>query len=306
MGGGYRWWYIDALSEDGQYGLTLIAFVGSVFSPYYFRARRGGATDPEHYCSLNAILYGARSKHWALTERGCHDLQRSATQMQVGPSALTLHDGYLDIDIAEITVPFPRRLSGRVRVHLPALQPRQFDLDPDGRHHWWPWAPKAHVEVDFERPNLRWQGEGYVDANWGEEPLEDGFSYWHWSRGVNPAGSTVVRYEAWPRRGDPSLLGLEFGEDGIRELDPGVSQKLSPTPVWRMRRDSRCEPAVGHEVVRTFEDTPFYSRSLLRTRDSEGSWLSMHESLDLDRFRKPWVQFLLPFRMPRFPRSAPR
>ncbi|NBO88372.1 MAG: carotenoid 1,2-hydratase, partial [Betaproteobacteria bacterium] len=31
--GGYLWWYVDAMSDDGQFGLTLIAFVGSVFSP---------------------------------------------------------------------------------------------------------------------------------------------------------------------------------------------------------------------------------------------------------------------------------
>ena len=33
--GGYAWWYVDALSDDGRHGLTIIAFVGSVFSPYY-------------------------------------------------------------------------------------------------------------------------------------------------------------------------------------------------------------------------------------------------------------------------------
>ena len=26
--GGYRWWYIDGLSDDGRHGITLIAFVG--------------------------------------------------------------------------------------------------------------------------------------------------------------------------------------------------------------------------------------------------------------------------------------
>ena len=31
---GYVWWYVDAFSEDRAYGLTLIAFIGSVFSPY--------------------------------------------------------------------------------------------------------------------------------------------------------------------------------------------------------------------------------------------------------------------------------
>ncbi len=38
---GYRWWYLDGLSADGQRGLTVIAFVGSVFSPT--TRLRGGA-----------------------------------------------------------------------------------------------------------------------------------------------------------------------------------------------------------------------------------------------------------------------
>ena len=40
--GGYAWWYVDALSDDGRHGLTIIAFIGSVFSPYYACARRRG------------------------------------------------------------------------------------------------------------------------------------------------------------------------------------------------------------------------------------------------------------------------
>ncbi|MEO0034874.1 MAG: hydroxyneurosporene dehydrogenase CrtC, partial [Pseudomonadota bacterium] len=38
---GYAWWYIDAISDDGRHALTLIFFLGSVFSPYYAWARRG-------------------------------------------------------------------------------------------------------------------------------------------------------------------------------------------------------------------------------------------------------------------------
>jgi carotenoid 1,2-hydratase len=33
--GGYRWWYIDGFSDCGRFGMTIIGFIGSVFSPYY-------------------------------------------------------------------------------------------------------------------------------------------------------------------------------------------------------------------------------------------------------------------------------
>jgi carotenoid 1,2-hydratase len=52
--------------------------------------------------------------------------------------------------------------------------------------------------------------------------------------------------------------------------------------------------------VRTLEDTPFYARSLLSVGNNAGvARLAMHESLDLERFRSPWVRRLLPFRMRR-------
>ena len=63
--GGYAWWYVDALSDDGQHGLTLIAFIGSVFSPYYAWARRRGPADPQNHCALNVALYGPGGNRWA-------------------------------------------------------------------------------------------------------------------------------------------------------------------------------------------------------------------------------------------------
>ena len=63
---GYAWWYVDAISEDGAYGLTIIGFVGSVFSPYYKASGRG---DPENHASINVALYGPRGSRWCMTER---------------------------------------------------------------------------------------------------------------------------------------------------------------------------------------------------------------------------------------------
>ena len=68
--GGYGWWYVDGVSDDGAHGITIIAFVGSVFSPYYKWARgRRQPPDPAHHCALNVALYGRGGKRWAMTWR---------------------------------------------------------------------------------------------------------------------------------------------------------------------------------------------------------------------------------------------
>jgi carotenoid 1,2-hydratase len=67
-----------------------------------------------------------------------------------------------------------------------------------------------------------------------------------------------------------------------------------------MTRATRSEGPV--EILETFEDAPFYARSLLRGQWRGEQAMAVHESLSLDRFRAPWVQLMLPFRMPRRPR----
>jgi hypothetical protein len=115
--GGYSWWYVDAFSDDGKNGITIIALIGSVFSPYYAAMRRrpmGG--DPLHHLSLNVAIYG-EGKRWCMTERGRDTLRRDKTWLQIGPSSLEWDGDSLIIHIDEITAPFPRRLRGKVRVH---------------------------------------------------------------------------------------------------------------------------------------------------------------------------------------------
>ena len=127
--GGYAWWYVDALSDDGQSGLAVIAFIGSVFSPYYASARRRQAGDPLDHCALNVALYRPSGSRWAMTERRRSALHRTADALAIGPSSVSWDGQALSISIAEVTVPFPSALRGRIRVFPTALADRTFSLD---------------------------------------------------------------------------------------------------------------------------------------------------------------------------------
>jgi carotenoid 1,2-hydratase len=285
---------MDALSDDGQHGLTLIAFLGSVFSPYYAWARRHGPADPLNHIGLNVALYGPRAKRWALTERGRARLSRDAEHLAIGPSSLTWSAAGLSVEIDEIAAPLPARIRGRIRLHPEPATPLTLTLDPSGRHRWTPLAPRARIEVQLDRPALHWQGTAYFDSNAGDAPLEQDFVRWDWSRSHTSTGVRVL-YDITPRGGPAICHALQYNQNGEPQHIPAPPrQLLHPPPLWRMPRATRA--ASPPRVASTLEDTPFYARSLLA---GPGGEVTLHESLSLDRFRQPIVQLMLPFRMPR-------
>jgi carotenoid 1,2-hydratase len=296
--GGYAWWYIDALSDDGAYGLTLIAFVGSVFSPYYAWARRRGAADPGNHCALNVVLYGSRSSRWTMTERGASQVLREPSSLSIGGSAVRWTGNALEIDIDETCAPLPRRVRGKVRLFARAIGDRSFALDHAGRHLWTPLAPCAQVDVQLTEPAVKWSGVGYFDSNSGAEPLENAFEDWTWSRATLP-DSTIILYDIHARNSEARALALRIGAGG--GIEPIESPPIAALPRtrWRISRQTRADAPHGARVLRTLEDAPFYSRSLLETHLRGIRTTAIHESLNLNRFRAAWVRCLLPFRMPR-------
>ncbi len=300
--GGYAWWYLDALSDCGEHALTVIAFVGSVFSPFYARARcrRGGRAEADGHCALNVALYNKRGGGaWAMTEHRRADVRRSAVEFQLGASRLAWQADALRVDVDERTAPRRRALRGRLRVQPEALVDRSYVLDAAGRHRWRPIAPCARIEVAFSRPALRWQGSAYLDSNTGERPMEDDFVRWDWLRAPLAGGRTAVLYDGQRRDGTPFSIAQAFDVQGR------ITPFASPPPValpasrWGVARTARCDAGAGARTVQALEDGPFYARGLLATRLAGEDVMAVHESLSLDRFRARWVQMLLPFRMRR-------
>lgn len=273
----------------------MIAFIGSVFSPYYHWS---GRLDPENHCAVNAAVYGPGTGRWSMTERGRTALRRDASTLAIGASRLDwLADG-LTIRLRELAVPHLTPIRGLVRLRPDSMIQQSFALDGTGRHFWRPIAPLARVEVNLHSPGAVWTGHGYFDCNWGAEPLEAGFARWDWSRSRLRNGGLVL-YDIRGRGGDQLAMALRFDAGGgVEQLTPPPRVSLPPG-LWRVRRGTQADTTGAVKIRRTLVDSPFYTRQLLDTRLYGEAVEAVHESLDLDRFARPLVKLMLPFRMPR-------
>jgi carotenoid 1,2-hydratase len=291
---GYRWWYIDALSDDGRNGLVVIGFVGSVFSPYYRWARRKGLGDPEHHCAINIALYGGK-RRWAMTERGHAAVKKSADIFRVGPSSMRWSGNELVVEVAETCMPLPFPLHGEIRLKANTIYNHPVALSPDQGHHWQAVAPRARIAVALESPRLTWEGTAYHDMNWGEEPLEDGFREWNWMRAAGSNGVEVI-YDATLRDGAAFSFGQRF-QDGVVEQRKTPPRHDLRKGFWGMARPVRSE--APPRLIAVLEDAPFYTRSHVGVTLNGAACEAVHESLSLPRFVHPVTQLMLPFRMPR-------
>ena len=283
---------MDALSDDGRYGLTLIAFVGSVFSPYYAWS---GRRDPENHCAINVALYGGRTHRWTMTEHGRGQVARTQERFSIAASALTWRGDALEIDLRETAAPIPMPVRGRITL-TPRFAPQTaLAIDPQGRHWWAPIAPVCDVALEMTAPALSWRGLGYLDSNGGTEPLETGFRQWDWTR-AHQGDGCLVAYRGQPRAGGALDMMLRLRADGSVTDAARPPVQHMPRTIWGLPRTTRAQTA---RLRRTLEDAPFYARSELWARFDGHDGPAMHESLDLDRFASAWVKTLLPVRMPR-------
>ena len=102
------------------------------------------------------------------------------------------------------------------------------------------------------------------------------------------------------RYGGGASLSLGFGEDGVARHMPMPADAAMPnTRWWRIPRPTHAQDG-NVQLVRTLVDAPFYSRSEIALKLEDHEVNAVHESIELDRFANPLVQyFLLPFRAPR-------
>jgi len=315
--GGYAWWYIDAISDDGEHALTAIFFIGSVFSASYAaRARRGERAPAEEHLCVNLALY-RRGKRvaWVMSEYDAAQLvARRPDALGIARSSLTrTPGGPLVARIDDREAPWALSMTGmggaRVDGEMvlePACAPIPgIELAEAGSgHRWQVPIPRARLRVKFARPSLSFEGWAYHDTNRGETRLEEALSRWSWAR-VHERDRMVALYTTEDRNGRRHSV-LVDAKDGAPERERlpqmvpnGPAEELRPAG-WGLTLPVGFSVDGGRVRAvpeRLLDVAPFYAR--YEARLSEGGvarGLGVGEHLDLDRFRRPGIQFLLRFK----------
>lgn len=281
----------------------MIAFVGSVFSPYYHWS---GRNRPENHVAVNVALYGPQANSWSMTERGQPSLSRTPDCLEIGGSRLVYARGGLDIHFDEMALPWPgqrllpKRIRGHIRIQPEIHNTTEHRLDPNGRHIWWPVFPGARVRVVSEHlPDGGWQGEAYHDFNAGDRPPEADFLGWDWARGRSGTGTATILYDAVLTDTTRRTLGLSYLADGRSVRFSPPHRRRLPRGFWGVQGGICCDADGTPRQLRKFEDSPFYSRSLVETRLAGEAVTMVQETLNCRRLSNPLVRLMLPFRMPR-------
>lgn len=203
-------------------------------------------------------------------------------------------------------------------------------------HYWQPLAARttATVELEVGSKSLRYSGLGYLDHNYGSGRLEDTFSHWGWAHGFSapaaaaslepaadaavivysatrltgPSRRVAVRYPAGAN--SPEILCTDHAQ-GTLEEDPAHAVDPPPQsaagggrePLWlRVPRSFSAGPYTCRRLAGgMLADTPFYARFAVhiakaRPASSAPGFYGVGEYLDLERFRRPSLQYLLRYK----------
>ena len=284
--GGFTWWYMDALDQQGN-GIVIIWSFGLPFLPGYASAARAGAAPvARQRPSLNVALYrGHQPSFYSLQEFDPDDVEWQGERWRFGRSVIetAVHDGRRVLEVRlDVDVPGDAslRLQGEVRLEGVPRVPRRGD-EYGARHDWAPFVGPSYASVRLKAGVERYDfdARAYFDGNTGTVALHDtGIDRWTWGR-LPFEDRERIYYILWREpNAEPEAHGIEIDTKGRLESAPlevhvddwgsAFAGLRYPTSMSLARGGEPWLDVRGQAVL---DSGPFYVRYFLEGQSSEAT-----------------------------------
>ncbi|MES2766699.1 MAG: hypothetical protein V4642_12565 [Bacteroidota bacterium] len=235
--GTYEWWYVDAISHDGEWALTFIWFIGIPMSPYYNetfeRFIKSGENPPfaKDFPGYSLSLYHRGKRVYNAFHEFPPDAFKTSFDepfIGIGKTKLFFKNGKFGLEIDTVFKNDARGFKGNFTL-IPNnfLKENLFKKSEITENHTWiPAAPDCEISGAFslfeygeEKLQSVFKGRAYHDHNIGLRPLSDDFGDWYWGR-VHCKNFTLIYYYAFSPQNIPNLEWLGVFKNGeLNEID---------------------------------------------------------------------------------------
>jgi len=302
--GAYEWLYVDALSDDAEWGVVMILFRGMPMSPSYLER----PTDMSAGCALSVYHRGTRVA-FAFTGYPLANAVFSEEHPHVSMGSAgcrTLDDGRWQCSIQ--TLPTRIGRTANVQITLDAQWAAPSNEPYQRSNAWVLAAPRSKAQVTIllgegGQPKVEKEFEAlaYHDHNMGPQAMQRHFHHWYWGR-VQTSEKTLI-YLATPGASEEFSWFGEADDRGQVVAWTNVTfaykqPRLSFMGLWCNRTVviSGTNAQGQQDVVechnkRVCENGPFYQRYISQWK-SNGKFIGsgMSEYMNVCRLRSAWIR----------------
>ena len=311
--GGFLWWYVDIIDEQGN-GVVLIWSFGLPFLPNYAaKARKSTPQSPHERPSLVISIYkNFQLDCYLFQEYSSEEVSWESSQWSFGANCIqTTQDG-LDISLS---LPIPKTtltLNGTIQVQ--GTKRKDGNRPSHTDHEWVPilMPATANVHLRCGEEEYTFSGRAYHDHNSALLPLHNlNIQSWWWGRIALPE-QELIWYSLIPnQQASPIHLAITVSKEGdIQIYDEGNCECLnlkksifglsSPSS---FEVDTPWEERISIKVKSIIDDGPFYQRYIVHTNTTKGDGYGIAEQVVPDRVDGDWMRPLVQMRVSQSKRS---
>ncbi len=294
--GGYEWWYFDGWDDQNELGFVIIFYDGNPFSTRYIKHSEKKVMDPSEFPAISISIYKkGKPIYYSFTEADKSEADFSTENIEGHVLANSFSGSFED---GELCYHIKLQESLPTGDHLQAelkFKGRKgvegFTQQRDEDHLWNLIQSRAEVSGSFmvNGKKLNFQGSGYHDHNYGDEPMDRSFTDWYWGR-FHFGDKSLVYYVMNKKEGQDYRAWI-FDREGKMETEfNDISYDTFRTNFFGLKSARKLKLS-GKQINATIQlskildNGPFYQRFRSELVLQQGE--SLHSAYGISEYIHP-------------------